>query len=115
MTAERDIEDLYKVLYLEDKVGMIFDGIISSVTSFGFFVELENTCEGLVPIGSLNGFYTFDEQSLTLTCGYRQYKLGQRVRVEIVSADRISRKVDMALADEENDRHPDYYIERIKR
>ena len=115
MTAERDIEDLYKVLYLEDKIGMIFDGIISSVTSFGFFVELENTCEGLVPIGTLDGYYTFDEQRLTLFCGERQYKLGQRVRVEIVSADRISRKVDMALADEEKNRHLDYDIERIKR
>lgn len=101
MTAERDIEDLYKVLYLEDKVGLVFDGIISSVTSFGFFVELDNTCDGLVPIGSLDGFYTYDEKNLTLSCGYRQYKLGQRVRVELLSADRISRKIDLALADED--------------
>lgn len=115
MTAERDIEDLYKVLYLEDKVGMIFDGIISSVTSFGFFVELENTCEGLVPISSLDGFYTYDEKNLTLSCGYKQYKLGQRVRVEVTGADRITRKVDMALADETDDRKLDYYIERIRR
>jgi ribonuclease R len=115
MTAERDIEDLYKVLYLEDKVGMIFDGIISSVASFGFFVELDNTCEGLVPISSLDGFYTYDEKNLTLSCGYKQYKLGQRVRVEVTGADRITRKVDMALADETDDRKLDYYIERIRR
>jgi len=115
MTAERDIEDLYKVLYLEDKIGTIHDGIISSVASFGFFVELDNTCEGLVPIGSLDGFYTFDEKNLTLSCGYRQFKLGQRVRVEITGADRISRKVDMALAEDESEhRTLDYYIERIR-
>lgn len=112
MNAERDIEDLYKVLYLEDKVGLVFDGIISSVTSFGFFVELENTCEGLVPIGSLDGFYTFDETHLTLTCGARQFKLGQRVRVEIVSADRISRKVDMVLADADAKKQRDDCMER---
>lgn len=116
MTAERDIEDLYKVLYLEDKVGEVFDGIISSVTSFGFFVELDNLCEGLVPIGTLNGFFTFDEKNLTLTCGAVQYKLGQRVRVEISAADRITRKVDMVLADEDDGRKSlDYYIERIRR
>ncbi len=116
MTAERDIEDLYKVLYLEDKIGQVFDGIISSVTSFGFFVELDNLCEGLVPIASLNGFFHFDEKNLTLSCGAVQYKLGQRVRVEISGADRITRKVDMVLADEENDRHSlEYYIERIRR
>ncbi len=116
MTAERDIEDLYKVLYLEDKIGQVFDGIISSVTSFGFFVELENLCEGLVPIASLNGFFNFDEKNLTLSCGTVQYELGQRVRVEISGADRITRKVDMVLADEEADRHSlDYYIERIRR
>ena len=116
MTAERDIEDLYKVLYLEDKVGQIFDGIISSVTSFGFFVELDNLCEGLVPIGTLNGYFNFDEKNLTLSCGSVQYKLGQRVRVEISGADRISRKVDMVLADEDGGRKSlDYYIERIRR
>ncbi len=116
MTAERDIEDLYKVLYLEDKIGQVFDGIISSVTSFGFFVEMDNLCEGLVPISSLNGFFHFDETTLTLSCGSVQYRLGQRVRVEVSAADRITRKVDLELADGENDRRElDYYIERIRR
>ena len=116
MTAERDIEDLYKVLYLEDKIGQVFDGIISSVTSFGFFVELDNLCEGLVPIGTLNGFYNYDETTLTLSCGYQQYKFGQRVRVEVSAADRITRKVDLVLADEDSERRSfDYDIERIRR
>ncbi|MBO5648352.1 MAG: VacB/RNase II family 3'-5' exoribonuclease, partial [Clostridia bacterium] len=61
MMAERSIEDLYKVLYLEDKIGEEFVGTVSSVASFGFFVALDNTCEGLVPIGDLDGFYTYDE------------------------------------------------------
>jgi len=106
MTAERDIEDLYRVLYLEDKVGEQFDGIISSVTSFGFFVELENTCEGLVPIHTLDGFYVYDEKNLTLSCGRKQYRLGQRVCVEITAADRITRKVDMEIVDDRGGMQP---------
>lgn len=104
LTAERAIEDLYKVLYMQNSVGMEFDGIISSVTSFGFFVELDNTCEGLVPIQSLDGFFEFNEKHLSLTCGRTQYKLGQRVRVSIERADLITRKIDMEPVFEENRR-----------
>ncbi len=100
MTAERAIEDLYKVLYMQHSIGAEFDGIISSVTSFGFFVELENTCEGLVPIQSLDGYFEFNEKHLTLTCGRTQYSLGQHVRVFIEHADLITRKIDMALVPE---------------
>lgn len=97
MNAERAIEDLYKVLYMQEHIGEIYDGVISSVTSFGFFVELENTCEGLVSVGSLDGFYTFDEKNLVLSCGRTQYRLGQRVRVEVENADCITRKLDFSL------------------
>ncbi|MCQ2433510.1 MAG: RNB domain-containing ribonuclease, partial [Clostridia bacterium] len=100
MTAERAIEDLYKVIFMEDHLDEEFDGIISSVTSFGFFVELENTCEGLVPITSLPGFFNFDEKNLTLSCGRTMYRLGQKVRVRLTRADRVMRKLDMELAGE---------------
>ncbi len=103
MTAERAIEDLYKVLYMEDRVGEEFDGIISSVTSFGFFVELDNTCEGLVPIATLDGFFAYDEKNLVLSCGRTQYRLGQHVQVSITRADRITRKIDMELVDTSKD------------
>ena len=104
LTAERSIEDLYKVIYMEDHIGKVFDGVISSVTSFGFFVELSNTCEGLVPIGSLDGFFNFDEKNLTLYSGRTKYKLGMPVRVKLTDADRISRKLDMELVTERTDR-----------
>ena len=99
MNAEREIEDLYKILWLEGHVGEEFDAVISSVTSFGFFVELANTCEGLVPIGSLDGYFEYDEKSLTLTCGRTVYHLGDRVRVRLVSCDRVTRKADFELAE----------------
>lgn len=96
--AERDIEDLYKAIYMSDKIGQKFEGVISSVTSFGFFVELDNTCEGLVPLSSLNGYFEFDEISLRLYCGYRSYSLGNHVEVVIDKVDIITRRIDMRLA-----------------
>ncbi len=104
LTAERAIEDLYKVLYMQNSVGMEFDGIISSVTSFGFFVELDNTCEGLVSIQSLDGYFDFNEKNLSLTCGRTQYKLGMPVHVRIERADLITRKIDMSLVTEDSKR-----------
>ncbi len=100
LSAERAIEDLYKVLYMQKHVGEEFDGVISSVTSFGFFVELDNTCEGLVPIASLDGYFTYDENNFVLSCGATQFRLGQKVRVTLTGADLITRKMDMALVEE---------------
>ncbi len=101
LNAERDIEDLYKVLFMEDKIGEKYEGIISSVTSFGFFVELENTCEGLVRIDSLRGWYEFNEKSRRLI-GDRgeMFCLGQRVRVRVEDCDIITRKVEFSLIEE---------------
>jgi ribonuclease R len=99
--AERDIEDLYKTIYMLGHVGEIFDGVISSVTPFGLFVELPNTCEGLVPISSLDGYFNYDEHQMTLSCGYTVYTLGMKVSVQIESADIISRRVEMRIQAEE--------------
>ncbi len=96
--AERDIEDLYKSVYMTKFVGETFKGVITSVTGFGFFVELENTCEGLVPISTLNGYYEFDERSLSLVCGNSKYTLGMEIDVIIDDVDIITRKVSMILA-----------------
>ena len=101
VTAERAIDDLYKALYMSDKVGEEFVGIISSVTSFGFFVELENTVEGLVPIRSLAGNFDYDESSMTLSYGYTTYRLGKKVRVKISKVDLKGGKIDMDLVSEE--------------
>ncbi|MBE6718515.1 MAG: ribonuclease R [Ruminococcaceae bacterium] len=95
--AERDIEDLYKSVYMLNFIGQTFKGVITSVTSFGFFVELENTCEGLVPISSLDGYYDFDDRSYTLSNGMDKFTLGMEVEVLIENVDIITRKTDMRL------------------
>ena len=93
LSAERRIENLYKVIYMESFLGEEFDATVSSVTSFGFFAELENTCEGLVPISSLPGTFTFDEKNIMLRSRDASYKLGDKVRVRLEEADVIRGKL----------------------
>lgn len=99
MNIERDCEDCYKAEYLSAHIGEVFDGVITSVMDFGFFVELANTCEGLVRVESLgNGEYDYDG-SMTL----RNYLTGQSfmvgdiVSVKVVNANVSSGKIDFEL------------------
>lgn len=101
--AERDTVDLKKVEYMQPHVGDIFEGIISSVTSFGFFVELENTIEGLVRVDSIeDDYYVFNEKILSLI-GERTkkvYKIGDIVKVQLAKADIVNRKIDFVICNE---------------
>jgi len=97
LNAERDIEDLYKTIYLSSKIGETFIGVISSVTSFGLFVELPDTCEGLVPITSMDGWLEYDENRKKLIGGGMEYSLGERVKIMIVSCDIPARRVEFRL------------------
>lgn len=100
LSAERRIENLYKVIYMERFVGEEFDAVINSITSFGFFAELDNTCEGLVPISELMGMYIFDEKNLTLRSRDFVYRLGDRVRVRLEEADVIRGKLRFSVVDD---------------
>ncbi|MBR4295772.1 MAG: ribonuclease R [Clostridia bacterium] len=100
LAAEREIDDLYKTIYMLDKVGEEFDAVISSVTSFGLFVQLENTIEGFVPIETLDGRFTFDDRNFILSYGRTSYRLGQSLRIRVVSADVSARKINMEIVDE---------------
>ena len=99
VSAERRIENLYKVIYMSDRIGEIFDAMITSVTSFGFFAELDNTCEGLVPIEELAGCFTFDEKTLTIRSRDTFYRIGDRVRVRLEEADIIRGKLRFSVVD----------------
>ncbi len=100
LEAERGIEELYKCLFLKDKIGQEFDAVVSSVTSFGLFCTLENTCEGLVPVSTMKNRYHFDEELLTLSSGNVVYRLGDIVRVKLENVDISTRKVDFSLVNE---------------
>ena len=87
LTAERRIEDLYKCVYMSKFVGCEFEGRVSSVTAFGLFVKLPNTCEGLVPIGDMPGFFSFDEKNVSLVSKDRIWRLGETVTVCLEECD----------------------------
>jgi ribonuclease R len=99
--AERASVKYKQVEFLHDKVGQEFDGIISGVTEWGFYVELtENKCEGLVRLRELDDdFYEFDETNLCVTGSRtgRRYSLGDAVRVTIARADLLRKQIDMRL------------------
>ncbi|OAV39259.1 ribonuclease R [Clostridium saccharobutylicum DSM 13864] len=101
--AEREVDDLKKAEYMQDRIGEEFEGIISSVTSFGIFVELPSTIEGLVHVNDLNDdYYVFNESHLSLT-GERTkkvYKLGDKVKVECVDVDIANREIFFRITEE---------------
>ncbi|MBO7304425.1 MAG: VacB/RNase II family 3'-5' exoribonuclease [Clostridia bacterium] len=98
LQCERKIENLYKVVYMSSFIGEEFEATVSSVTSFGFFAELSNGCEGLVPLSELPGVFTFDEGNLTLRSKYRTYALGDAVRVRLEEADISRGKLRFSVA-----------------
>lgn len=104
--AEREVEKLLKVILMEGKIGEVFEGVISSTTSFGLFVELENTVEGLISFNSMtDDFYIFDENQF-LVYGQKNrkiYKIGQRVKVRLVNTNLNRREIDFEIVDGDED------------
>ncbi len=93
--AEREVDDLWKAYLMRDKVGQVFEGIISSVTNYGLFVELDNTVEGLLRIEDLpTDTYLFLERQLKLKGQNHTFKLGDKIKVILASANVFTRKID---------------------
>lgn len=98
--AERETIKQKKVEFMEQHIGEVFDGVISGVTEWGFFVELPNTVEGLVRVTSLtDDFYEYYEDSYELVgqATGKRYKLGQKISVCVENADRLMRTIDFSL------------------
>ncbi|MBQ8146959.1 MAG: ribonuclease R [Clostridia bacterium] len=115
--AERDIDDLYKSVYMRDRIGEEYEAVICSVTSFGFFAKTENLCEGLVPVDSLGGGFYYDKDNYTLSRGKTVYRLGQRVKIRVEDVDISSRQISFYLIKdnkEERGGEARVYINRSK-
>ena len=102
--AERELMEWKKVKFMQDRVGEDFDGLITSVTKFGFFVELTDMfVEGLVPLNTLtDDFYTYHENTRQII-GQRSrktYSLGQRIRVLVDRIDPVEKKIQFAVLEE---------------
>ncbi|MBP5678813.1 MAG: ribonuclease R [Bacilli bacterium] len=97
--CEREVDDMKMAEYMEKHIGETFEGMISSITSFGMFVELDNLIEGLVPLRELDDFYHFDEEHLTLTGekSHMKYSIGERVVVKVVRANKEEKTVDFEI------------------
>ncbi|WP_181349624.1 ribonuclease R [Thalassobacillus sp. CUG 92003] len=98
--AERETDDLKKAEYMQDKVGEVFDGVISSVTSFGLFVELPNTVEGLVHVSYLtDDYYHFDEKQFAMI-GERtgnMFRIGDEITIRVMNVNLDERVVDFEI------------------
>ena len=98
--AERAVDDLYKAKYLENMIGEEADGVISGVKESGVFVELENTCEGFVPIEFFpRGAYNFEKDKFSLSSGKFDFSIGKRVRIIVEGVDLSERKAQFSFSD----------------
>ena len=108
--AERDTDKLKKVEFMEKHLGEVFEGVISSITTWGMYVELPNTVEGMIRVTDLlDDFYYYDEDNYEMvgTETHNIFKLGQKVKVEVAKTDKILRQIDFKLADEDLDTESD--------
>lgn len=100
--TERETDDLKKAEYMLDKIGEEFEGVISSVTSFGMFVELENTVEGLIHVSYLvDDYYHFDDRSHALIGEHtaKMYRVGDEVKVRVAHVDLDEHSIDFELVE----------------
>jgi len=98
--VERDSIDIKKAEFMQDKIGEEYEGIVSSITSFGMFVELENTVEGLIRFEKLGDeYFIYDENRKTLTGEKTKttYKIGDKVKIRVIHADKITRQIDFEI------------------
>ena len=101
--VERDSEDLMKTAYMSRFVGEEFSGVVSGVTNFGLFAELENGVEGIIRLENLKGdYYVYDEVNLTLT-GERtgiSYKIGDEILVTVANCDLLARRIELVRSED---------------
>lgn len=99
LEAERAIDDLYKTIYMSKKIGEVCDAVVSSVTPFGLFCMLDNTCEGLIPISKIDGHIYYDRENITLSVNGRIYHIGDCLKIRVEVADISTQRVDFSFAD----------------
>ena len=105
INAERDVDDMKMAEYMEDHIGEEYEGIITSVTNFGFFVELPNLIEGLVHVNTLKGdYYIYVEDQLAMIgkSTKKMYQIGGKVKVKVVAASKEAATIDFEIVEVKN-------------
>ena len=106
--AEREVEKLKKAQYMSRRIGEVYDGIISGVTGYGLYVELDNTVEGMVRISSIpDDFYIYQEESMSIVGkdSGKTYTMGQKVCIKVVHVDKLLKTIDFEIAPEEENEY----------
>lgn len=104
--AERETDKLKKVQYMEQKIGEVFEGVISGITSWGIYVELPDTVEGMIHVSRLAGDYFYCNEETYEMIGRdtgRCFKLGQKIRIMVDGVDYLQKSIDFVLAPEGED------------
>jgi len=116
--AEREVDDLKKAEYMQDKIGEYFNGIISSVTGFGIFIQLPNTVEGLVHISAMDDdYYVYDERHLCLI-GERTkniYRLGDEMRIKVSRVDIATKEIYFDIVKDDDNEDEEVDVRRTKK
>ena len=96
--AERDVDDLYKVMYMNDRIGEEYDAVISGVISSGIFAELANTIEGMIRYDLLpDDDYEYIEDKMTLRGRRHSFRIGDNIKVKVIGCDFGTRRVQFSL------------------
>ena len=106
--AERDVDDLYKTMYMSERIGEEYDAVISGVTSFGLFAELPNTIEGFIPIESLYGRFSYDPEHFKLVGIDATYTIGETLRIKVTDVDFYRRRTEFRLLKKAQNTPPMY-------
>jgi len=99
VSAEREVVDMKMAEYMENHIGEEYEGIITTVTNFGFFVELPNLIEGLVHISTLSGYYNYIPEQLALVSSNsnKKYRIGDTVKIKVVAASKEIPAIDFEV------------------
>ncbi|MBQ3784045.1 MAG: ribonuclease R [Lachnospiraceae bacterium] len=107
--AEREVEKMKKAEYMAQFVGQIMEGHISGISTWGMYVELPNTCEGMIRVTSLkDDYYFYDEEHYMMVGEHTKkcFKLGEKARIRVVGVDKLTRTIDFELAGEDDEDEP---------
>ena len=101
--AERETDKMKKAEYMEAHIGETYEGVISSITQWGIYVELPNTVEGLIHVSTLEGdFFYYNEETYEMVGrdSGKTFKLGQRITIQVKGVDRLAGTVDFMLPED---------------
>ena len=112
--AEREVDDMKKAEFMQKFIGQDFEGIVSGLTEFGVFVELDNTCEGRISLIDMEGRWVFNPDKQVVVGPSGMFRFGKRVKVKLLKADPTNKEVDFGFVDF-IDREKDFHVQNLKK